>query len=307
MAFTAETIANETIYRSSDEANWGKAPLPPVADRILPNTLPENCLYDIGVLSDIGNERANNEDSVGFSYDEGNSLVAVVADGVGGYEGGELASRMAVDTTLASYREQSRTVAAEKRLYRAAQQANIEIYDRAIVVTELRNMSCTLTAIAIEGNLLHVAHVGDSRLYLIRDQKISQLTKDHTVAAEKVRQKRLSPEKAKTHPDHGTLTRSVGRELIAAVDRITHPVQSGDVFVICTDGMHNILDEGEIIELVQNGTAEEIAKRLIDTANAKGTYDNLTAAVCRIVGDLPALDEVQSWPKRLKAWLRSRA
>ena len=174
-------------------------------------------VYDVFVLTDIGNERENNEDCVGFSYEGGDSVVLVVADGVGGYEGGEQASRMAVDVTLASYREQGTDVAPEKRLYRAAQQANIEIYDRAIVVTELRSMSTTLTAVAIEGGMLHAAHVGDSRLYLIREGKITQVTKDHTVIAEKVRQKRMSAEKARQHPDRGTLTRSLGRELIAAV------------------------------------------------------------------------------------------
>ncbi len=263
--------------------------------------------YDVCALTDIGNERENNEDCVGHSYEGGNSVLLVVADGVGGYEGGEQASRMAVDVTLASYREQGADIAPEKRLYRAAQQANIEIYDRAIVVTELRSMSTTLTAVAIEGGMLHAAHVGDSRLYLIRGGKITQVTKDHTVIAEKVRQKRMSAEKARQHPDRGTLTRSVGRELIAAVDRITLPVQSGDVLVLCTDGMYNILEESEIIELTAQGTAEIIARRLIDTANDKGTYDNLSTVVCRIVGDLPAREESVGWSKRLRTWLRSRS
>ncbi len=263
--------------------------------------------YDVCALTDIGNERENNEDCVGFSSANSNSLVLVVADGVGGYEGGEQASRMAVDVTLASYREQGTEISPEKRLYRAAQQANIEIYDRAIVVTELRSMSTTLTAVAIEGGMLHAAHVGDSRLYLIRGEAITQVTKDHTVVAEKVRQKRMSAQKARQHPDRGTLTRSLGRELIAAVDRITLPVQSGDVLVMCTDGMYNILEESEIVELTSEGTADEIAHRLIDTANERGTYDNLSAVVCRVVGDLPVREESVGWSKRLRAWLRSRS
>jgi serine/threonine protein phosphatase PrpC len=264
-------------------------------------------VYDVCALSDVGNERENNEDCVGFSYEGDNSLVLVVADGVGGYEGGEQASRMAVDVTLAAYKEQAATIAPEKRLYRAAQQANIEIYDRAIVVTELRNMSTTLTAVALEGAMLYAAHVGDSRLYLIRDGQITQVTKDHTVIAERVRQKLLSAERAKNHPDRGTLSRSLGRELIAAVDRITLPVQSGDVLVMCTDGLYNVLEESELVELTTEGTAEVMARRLIDTANEKGTYDNLSTIVCRIVGDLPAREEAVGWSKRLRTWLRSRA
>lgn len=306
MESTAAATPIRDRLADTDEATWGATPLP---DDAMADTArgTEPRLYDIGVLSDIGNERENNEDYVGFSYEDGSSLVAVVADGVGGYEGGELASRLAVETTIASYRDQPRSVAADKRLYRAAQQANIEIYDKAIVVTELRNMSCTLTAMALEGGMLHVAHVGDSRLYLIRGGKLTQLTKDHTVTAEKVRMKRLSPEKAKNHPDHGTLTRSIGRELIAAVDRITMPLQTTDVLIICTDGMHNVLNEKEIAELMCDDRADVIARRLVDAANQKGTHDNLTAAVCRVVGEFPATEQAQSWPKRLRSWLRSRA
>jgi len=307
MPVTAVLTPMHDDLADSNEADWGKTPLPVASGKETAGESPQPLLYDIGVLSDIGNERDNNEDYVGLSYENGNSLVVVVADGVGGYEGGELASRMAVETTLATYRDQAANIAPDKRLYRAAQQANIEIYDKAIVVTELRYMSSTLTAMVLEGAMLYVAHVGDSRLYLIREGTLTQLTKDHTVAAEKVRMKRLSPEKAKTHPDRGTLTRSVGRELIAAVDRITIPLQTGDVLVACTDGMHNALDDAEIVELVRDGSAEEIAKRLVDTANQKGTYDNLTAAVCRVAGEFPAVEQAQGWQKRLRAWLRSRA
>lgn len=264
-------------------------------------------VYDVKVLTDFGNGRENNEDCVGYSYEGANSLLLVVADGVGGYEGGEEASRMAVDVTLGSYRQQTAAVPPEKRLYRAAQQANIEIYDRAIVVTELRNMSSTLTAVALEGAMLYAAHVGDSRLYLIRDGKITQVTKDHTIVAERVRQKLMSAERARNHEDRGTLTRSLGRELIAAVDRIILPVQTGDVLVVCTDGLYNVLAEKEILELTKEGPAEANCRRLIDTANEKGTNDNLSAAVCRIVGNLPAREGSQSWPKRLRAWLRSRS
>ena len=305
MALTAVFMSTHEQSANS-VAEWRSTPHSETSSQTTRAEDAQPRLYDIGVLSDIGNERDNNEDCVGFSYENGNSLVAVVADGVGGYEGGELASRIAVESTISTYREQAIDISAEKRLYRAAQQANIEIYDKAIVVTELRNMSSTLTGFALEGSMLHVAHVGDSRLYLIRKGSITQLTKDHTVVAEKMRLKLLSPEQAKTHPDHGTLTRSVGRELIAAVDRITLPLQTGDILVTCTDGMYNILHEDEIVDLVREGNAEEIAKRLIDTANEKGTYDNLTAVVCRVIGEFPAVEQGPSWPKRLQAWLRSQ-
>jgi PPM family protein phosphatase len=260
-------------------------------------------IFDVGLCTDVGNERANNEDCVGYSYADVQSLVMVVADGVGGMDGGEIASATAVSVVLDSYREQPTTVAPDKRLYRAAQQANIEIYDRAIVVTEIRNMSTTLTAIALEGAMLYAAHVGDSRLYLIRDAEITQLTKDHTVVAERVRQRLLSPDKALSHPERGTLTRSLGRELIAAVDRIATQIRSGDVLVLCTDGLYNVLEDSDLSNMVQTGTADTVSRRLVELANQRGTYDNVSAVVCRVVGELPEAEVSKSWPKRLRDWL----
>jgi PPM family protein phosphatase len=259
--------------------------------------------YDVGLCTDVGNERANNEDYVGYSYTELQSLVMAVADGVGGMEGGELASAAAVKVVLDTYREQPTTVSPDKRLYRAAQQANIEIYDRAIVVTELRGMSTTLTAIALEGAMLYAAHVGDSRLYLLRDGGINQLTKDHTVVAERLRQRTLSQEKALSHPDRGTLTRSLGRELIAAVDRIAIPVCAGDIVVLCTDGLYNALTDSQIADAAREPTAEAMSHRLVEGANQQGTYDNLSALVCRVVGELPLPELARSWPQRLRDWL----
>lgn len=271
----------------------------------LPPVFAEPGVYDVAVLSDIGNERGNNEDFVGYSFEAPSSLVMAVADGVGGVEGGELASQIAVESTLSTFRDQASSVPTEKRLYRAAQQGNIEIYDKAIVVTELRSMATTLTAIALEGGLLHAAHVGDSRLYLIHEERLTQITKDHTVAADRVRKKTLSAAKARNHPDHGVLTRSVGRELIAAVDRITLPVYAGDTLLLCTDGLHNILDAEDLVEICKGTNAQVICQQLIEEANSRGTGDNLTVAVCRVVGPLPAQEQASDWVARLRAWLRN--
>src|SRR5580693_10214917 len=164
-------------------------------------------------LSDCGTERGNNEDACGTYVANPTHVVLAVADGVSGEEGGEIASRAAVDVTLRAYKESPASWGPLRRLYRAAQQANIEIHDRALVVTELRRMSTTLTAIAVDGGMLHAAHVGDTRLYLIRGGTISQKTKDHTVAANRQRLGLMSAKRARNHPERSTLTRSVGREL----------------------------------------------------------------------------------------------
>jgi protein phosphatase len=194
---------------------------------------------------------------------------------------------MAVDILLREFREQGPGVPAGQRLYRAFQQANIEIYDRAVAVPELRGMSTTLTAAVVEDGALTAVHVGDSRLYLLRAETLTQLTKDHTVAAEKVRYGLMSKERARTHADRCVLTRSVGRELIVSRDRITQPLVPGDALLLCSDGLHGVLDEGELARLVAEGSAGAVCRALVDAANARGTPDNVSAVVVRVL-DVPA-------------------
>jgi len=236
------------------------------------------------MVSDTGTERSDNEDACGSYVESPTHVLVAVADGVSGEQGGEIASRTAVDVTLRAYKESSASWGALKRLYRAAQQANIEIHDRALVVTELRGMSTTLTAVVVERGLAYAAHVGDSRLYLIRGDAIVQKTKDHTVAAERRRLRLLSAERAKTHPERSILTRSLGRELIAAVDRITFPVAGGDTLLICSDGLYNVLDDDEIREIARGKDAARACNDFIETANARRTGDNLTVAVVQVIG-----------------------
>jgi protein phosphatase len=236
------------------------------------------------VLSHPGTAREKNEDACGL-YNDASCTLAVVADGVSGYEGGEIASQTAVDVTLREFRESPTTWGILKRLHRAAQQANIEIHDRALVVTELRRMSTTLTAVAVQDGILYAAHVGDTRLYLIRDGSIVQKTKDHTLAADRARIGLGM--RAKDHPDRWTLTRSLGTELIAAIDRITFPLAKDDVLLICTDGLYNVLEESELHEHVAGKDARSACRALIDVANARGTPDNLTVAVLNIEAGAP--------------------
>src|SRR5262245_13251341 len=156
---------------------------------------------ELAAVSDAGTEREVNEDHCGSFVESPHCGLVAVADGVSGYEGGETASRTAIEVLLRSYREQAASLSPAKRLYRAVQQANIEVYELALVVPELRGMATTLTAVAIDGVQLAAAHVGDSRLYLARAGEIVQLTKDHTVVAERRRLRLLSAERARTHPD----------------------------------------------------------------------------------------------------------
>ena len=155
-----------------------------------------------GAASDAGSVRPSNEDCV-FA----GTRVFVVADGVGGYHGGEVASAMAVEVTLRAYRESASNLEPGKRLYRAVQRANIEIHNRAIAVPELRRMGTTLTAVVVEGGRMSAAHVGDCRLYLARRGRVSQMTKDHTVIGERVRLGMISEKDARNHPERSALSR----------------------------------------------------------------------------------------------------
>jgi protein phosphatase len=260
------------------------------------------CAVPFSVKTDPGTERGANEDSCG-SHVEGRQLLVAVADGVSGEEGGEIASQMAIEVTLRAYREAAVSWGAAKRLYRAVQQANIEIHDRALVVTELRRMGTTLTAIVVDGNMAYGAHVGDSRLYAIRAGKITQMTKDHTVAGGRRRMGLISAKRAADHPERSTLTRCLGRELIAAVDRFEFPVADGDVLFLCTDGLYNVLDDHELCEVVAEKDPAAACSALIEAANARGAPDNLTAAIIQVEG-VPSNDSRPSWRERLTRLLR---
>ncbi|MGO9602989.1 MAG: PP2C family protein-serine/threonine phosphatase [Candidatus Binataceae bacterium] len=266
-------------------------------------TSPETALaelaFDIAALSDVGTRRSNNEDSCGHLVDGPDTAVAVVADGVGGYEGGEVASAMAVEVTLEAWRGSPAAWGAAKRLNRAVQRANIEIHNRALAVPELRGMCTTVTAVAVERGMLSAAHVGDCRLYLMREGKILQLTKDHTVVGERLRMGLLSEEEARTHPERSSLQRSLGRDLIASVDRITMPLIRDDRLVLCSDGLHNVLRDTEIEHLTRHTDCVSACRQLIDAANGRGTRDNLTVAMFKMIADTGLTPAPTGWRSRL--------
>ena len=202
--------------------------------------------FELALLSDVGTTRPDNEDSCGHFIESPDSVVFAVADGVGGYEGGEIASRMAVDILLEAYRESPPEWGAAKRLYRAITRANIGIHDKALTVPELSRMATTMTAVAVEKGILSAVHIGDCRLHLIRHSQISVVTKDHTMVADKVRMGMMTAARAKTHPERGMLLRSLGRELIASIDRITLPLFERDRLILCSDGLYNTLEDKEL-------------------------------------------------------------
>lgn len=239
---------------------------------------------DVAALTDPGGERALNEDACGVHVEDAGCALVVVADGVSGAEAGEVASQMAVEVVLRAFREQPAAAPAGQRLYRAVQHANIEIYDRAIAVPELRGMATTLTAAVVDRGLLTVVHVGDSRAYLLRDEALTQLTKDHTLAAEKTRYHLMSRERARSHADRSVLTRSVGRELIVSRDQSTQRLAQGDLVLLCSDGLYNTLDDPDLVAAAASPDVAGVCRALVDAANARHAPDNVTVGGLRLLG-----------------------
>jgi serine/threonine protein phosphatase PrpC len=250
-------------------------------------TLAADSGFDLAVLSDIGHGRLANEDSCG-SYVEGDgTAVFAVADGLGGYDGGAIASAMAVEVALKTYCENPLPWGAAKRLYRAVQRANVEVHHKALSIPELRRMATTMTAVVVENGTLYAAHVGDCRLYVARRNRITQISQDHTLVAEQVKRGLMTSEDARAHPERSILLRNLGHDLIVSVAKISFPLLQGDRVIVCSDGLYNVLRDQEIELLSRNLEAAAACRVLIDSANKRGTSDNLTCAVYRVIAETP--------------------
>jgi PPM family protein phosphatase len=231
--------------------------------------------------TDVGRARSGNEDS----YFCGRTVLAV-ADGLGGHQGGEVASAAAAEPLAAlDGREFADPAEAAEALTAAIREANAAILDRAAGDPGLWGMGTTVTAAALAGERhLQLAHVGDSRAYLLRDGSLEQLTTDHTVVAELVRRGRLTPAQAAIHPERSILTRAVGLDPRVPVDTPDPlELQDGDQVLLCSDGLTEPVDDDQIAQLLSaepDGNAA--CQALIDAANAAGGPDNITVVLLRV-------------------------
>ena len=231
--------------------------------------------------SDVGRMRSGNEDS----YFCGRTVFAV-ADGLGGHQGGEVASAAAVDPLAAlDGREFAEPAEAAEALTTAIREGNAAILERAAGDPGLWGMGTTMTAAAVttDGHL-QLAHVGDSRAYLLRDGALEQLTTDHTVVAELVRRGRLTPELAAIHPERSILTRAVGLDPRIPVDT-PDPIdlRPGDQLLLCSDGLTEAVPDPGIAEILSaQPDGHAACQALIDTANDNGGPDNITVVLLRV-------------------------
>lgn len=236
---------------------------------------------EFSAASDAGRVRTQNEDSFTLLPLHRGALLAV-ADGVGGSRAGEVASRIAT-RTLAEMLDTAREAPEPdaRMLCDAMQTANRRIIEASSDDDRREGMGTTMTSAWIMGGTLAFAHVGDSRLYIVRDGRLQRLTEDHSVAEELVRQGKILPEQVETHPMRHAVTRTLGR-LPLECDLGALALQEQDVVLLCSDGLVTALREDEVEQLLQGNEFAGIALRLIEAANAAGGPDNTTVVAVRL-------------------------
>ncbi len=232
-------------------------------------------------LTDKGPVRENNEDAIGFyQYDDG--VLAIVADGLGAHNAGEVASALAVRVLEREMSGSSGTGLSMKNLRNAMRQANLEIYQKAITVPELSRMGAAVIASVLTGNVLFTAHIGDCRLYLLRDGVLTQQSKDHTWVGERVQYGILTPEEARAHPYRHLITRYLGNELLASIDFFKLEVMPGDTVLQCSDGAYEVLLDADLAEALRSDGPEAACTKIVKGARDAGSEDNISVQVLSV-------------------------
>ena len=232
-------------------------------------------------VTDPGRKRRKNEDA----YVEQPPLFAI-ADGMGGAQAGEIASRLAA-AALVDEREAASVGNAEGRLVALIQGANQRIYQRSSQDAATSGMGTTMTAALVEDGIVSFGHVGDSRAYLIRNGTLDQLTEDHSLVAELLRSGKLSPEEAEVHPQRSVITRALGTDPDVDVDTFSIAACPGDIYLLCSDGLTDMVDDETILRTVEENRddLDAAARALIARANRAGGEDNITIVFFEIADD----------------------
>lgn len=247
-----------------------------------------NFKIEFSYKTDIGKVRTNNEDNLLVEPKLG---LAIVADGMGGHKSGEIASKLAVQVTKEKYESlhyaklkpspYNKEFSLEtNQLLFAAQLANKVVYEAAISGSETKGMGTTLSAILLNKNKISFVHVGDSRIYLFKNNKLKQITEDHSLVMDHVRKGLLSKEDAEKSSLQNILTRALGTQKQITIDAGELEVEEGERFLLCTDGLFKTVPEAQIINILsqnpENGNAVEI---MIESANTNGGTDNITVII----------------------------
>lgn len=241
-------------------------------------------------LSDLGRQRDHNEDALGYfepaSPDEARSRgwLFALADGVGGQDRGEVASRLAVDALVQGFSKSARSDALTTVLPKLVQSANTKVYETAMNTGPSgSNMATTMVACALRYDRAIVAHAGDSRCYLIRQGYAASLTRDHTVSSEQLRMGLITTGEAGASKASHVLSRSLGGNMFLNVETSEHQILVGDVFLQCSDGLHHSLQPDEIARITSGSAPlEQSARQLIHLANERDGSDNISVQIVRV-------------------------
>ncbi|GAB4090189.1 PP2C family serine/threonine-protein phosphatase [Hydrogenophaga soli] len=244
-------------------------------------------MFEFSSATDPGRVRENNEDAVAFDEVSG---VAVLADGMGGYNAGEIASAMAVTyvrTEASHWLQGVGARAADEDVRRALEQcvarANLSIYNAAMANTQYSGMGTTIVAGVFDPRRVILAHVGDSRCYLLREGRLTQLTRDHSLLQEQIDAGLISLEQAKVATHKNLVTRALGVDTSVQVDVQQHLPREGDLYLMCSDGLTDMVDDSEIQALLTvPGTLQDQAHALVREANGAGGRDNISVLLVQV-------------------------
>lgn len=259
-----------------------------MSKRVGQSSAPPLAIFSAG-LTDVGRKRTHNEDS--YLIDDEMQLF-VVADGMGGHAGGGTASRIAVETIDRELRKAHESNSAPfaaigplqdsllpEVIRNAVEQACLAIFQAAQEDARLAGMGTTVISLMIKGNQAFLAHVGDSRAYLLRGDLIQQVSEDHSLVNEQIKAGMITPEEAKHSRYKNIITRSVGFEEEVQVDVMGLVVEPGDLFILCSDGLANMLEDKDLLDLARHSKVEDLPKKLVEVANERGGDDNITVVV----------------------------
>ncbi|MGH2838249.1 MAG: Stp1/IreP family PP2C-type Ser/Thr phosphatase [Thermoleophilaceae bacterium] len=228
-------------------------------------------------LTDVGRQRNANEDAL---FEASGASLFAVADGMGGARAGEVAAKTAVDEIAGL---ESSDAVGERDLASVVEQANKRIHELSVGDESLSGMGTTMTTLAVGDGEVAIAHVGDSRAYRLRDGELERLTHDHSLVDEMVRAGRLTPEEAEVHPQRSIITRALGPEPEVEVERMTYPARSGDVYLICSDGLTTMVPEDGIAAILRaRSSLRQAGEELVRAANEAGGRDNITVVLFRL-------------------------
>ena len=238
---------------------------------------------EIGNFSDVGKVRQTNEDYYG-SYNGSFGKLVIVCDGMGGHKGGAMASRLAVDTIKESFESLQNSSDPKNELRSALQKADLKLKETSASNEELKEMGSTAVIFLLKNDQAFIAHIGDSRIYMIRNNKIHQLTKDHSLVQKMIDGNIITAEAAREHPKKNVITRALGADG-SSESEVAEPFQvfKNDKFVLCTDGLTGCVDENEIMEVVSKNSVHASCCRLVGIANERGGKDNITVQVVNVI------------------------